>query len=216
MWYRLYLAKMPKKDFEEMLNLSFDDFFEKYWEESDKEDFKKNWEKYLPWIYKFTEELHWFWKYVDYSEWMTPVIFKDKNINSRYEERNFNKLDKGVIKLIIEEYSQKVANYYKWLITWTEKIWIFWIELWQRKLKRKKQMEEIFRHLQQRYYDFAEKNIWKKSKKGKYKIFRWSKPYNIEKWPITSSREYEYNIFELIRIYRDFDETKEVLLYYWY
>lgn len=212
MWYRLYLAKMPKKEYEEMLNMTFDEFFEKHW---DKSRHESSWEKSLDGIYEFTEIIHELWKYLDYSEWMKQVEFKDDKINEYYSERSFHELDKDIIKLIIEEYSKNVAKFYKWLITWEEERRMFWMRFVKWKLKRREHNKKIFKHLYQRYYDFAWIRFSKKTKKW-YKFAMWKKPYNIEKWPITNSREYEYAIFELIRIYREFDEEKDVLLYYWY
>lgn len=206
MWYRLYLAKMPKKDYEKMVKMSYDDFFEKYWDKSRLED---TGEKDLNWLYEFTERLFALGKYVDYSDWMEKVEFADDKLNNRYDDRNFHKLDKAIIKSIIEDYSQNVAEYYKWLFEWFDGR--------GDKKSAKQKNQDIYKHLQQRYYDFSWKRIWKKTSKWKkYKIFRWSRPFNIEEWVITKSWEYEYLVFELIRIYRGFDEEKDVLLYYWF
>jgi len=142
---------------------------------------------------------------------MERVCLDDNEINEHYDDYSFHKLDKNVIKLIIEEYSQNVAKFYKTLITWEEERWIFWITLWDFKLKKKKKNEKIYKHLWQRYSEFS----WKKLKKKQW-WFWWDRPYNIEEWDFAKSREYEYQIFDLIRIYREFDEEKDVLLYYWY
>lgn len=206
MWYRLYLAKMPKDEFEAMKKMTFDEFYEKYW------DWEFAWEKDLKWIYDFTEQIYELGKYVDYSEGMERVVFADEKLQNRYWEYSFHELQKDVLKNIIEDYSQKVAEYYKSLVTWIEFPW-FMIE--DKKIKRKNQMQRIFRHLQQKSFDFGEKKIWKKTRHWS-KICFWRKPYNIDGGAITNSWEYEYAIFELIRIYREFDEEKYALLYYWY
>lgn len=205
MWYRLYLAKMPKKEYEQMIQMSYEDFIKKY---------SKDWDDYI-WIYEFTTELFEFWKYVDYSDWMERVEWKDERLKERYSWYSFNILEKDILIKIIDEYSENVANYYKSLIEWTIEPSFCWISLCSYKVKRKEKMKQIFKHLQGRYYDFSGKRVFKRNKKWKYKIFNWCKPYNIKSWPITSSLEYEYTIFELIRIYREFDSEKDVLLYYW-
>lgn len=200
---------MPKEEFEKMKKMTFDEFYEKYW------DWEFAWEKDVKWIYDFTEQIYELGKYVDYSEWMERVIFSDEKLQNRYSEYSFHELKKDVLKNIIEDYSQKVAEYYKSLFEWTKEAHIFSMSLWKYRLKRKEQMREIFRHLQQRYYDFSWKKIYKKTRHSR-KMFMWRKPFNIDWGTITNSWEYEYAIFELIRIYRGFDDTKYTLLYYWY
>lgn len=211
MWYRLYLAKIPKEKYKEMLNLTFEEFFDKYW---DKSRYKSSWEKTLNWLYEISEEIFCFWKYVDYSDWMKEVIFKDNELNERYSERSFHIADIEIIKNIIEDYSNNVAKFYKSLITWEQETTFFWIKL-NKKNKTKEKNRRIYEHLHKRYYDFKWINFCKKKKKW-YHIADWYKPYMVTKeWSFINSMEYEYQIFELIRIYREFDKEKDVLLYYW-
>lgn len=49
-------------------------------------------------------------------------------------------------------------------------------------------------------------------------LFEWSrkyKPFNLERWDeVTTSRKYEYAIFEMVRLYKTFDYEKNILIYY--
>jgi hypothetical protein len=77
-------------------------------------------------------------------------------------------------------------------------------------------MREIFKHLQQRYYNFSNKRFFIKKKKW-YKTALGALPYSKEKTgDIVTSWEYEYQIFNLLRIYQEHNPETEVLIYYWY
>lgn len=193
MWYRLYLAKMPRKEYEEMIKLSYDGFMKKYCTDGDDDEYK------YVWLYEITEELYWFWKYVDYSSKMEKVVFDDDNLNSRYSEYSFHIVNKEIIKDVIQEYRENVVKFYKWLLDWTASIRLWWFEVWESKKTPEERIADIEQHLNSRVMEYSS-----------------NRSINIEEWPVTTSREYEYTIFELIRIYREFDEDKDIMLYYWY
>lgn len=180
---------MPKEEYKTMIKMSMEDFLKKY---------SKDWDDYV-WLYEITEKLYWLWKYVDFSDWMDWVVFEDNSLNEMYDEYSFHILDKKIIKNIINEYSENVANYYKWLIDWINTHRFLSFELWKSKKTAEQRNHDIDVHLANRVRDFSKNKV-----------------FNIEEGPISSSWEYEYAIFELIRIYREFDHEKDVLLYYWY
>lgn len=200
MWYRLYLTKMSKKEYRRMIKMPYNDFMKKY----DKDN-----EEYVN-LSDITKSLHELWKYVDYSKNMKPVVFQDNKLNDMFCESSFNIASKEIIKEVIADYSWFVADYYKSLIDWERKMNFLWMDLWKYKLFRKQKNERIYRHLWNRFSMFS----WKRFKNKQW-YFWWSKPYSIEKWDIVNSDEYEYQIFELIRIYRNFNDKKDVILYFW-
>lgn len=207
MWYRLYLGKIPKEQYEEMISLSKEELIKKYWDSDD---------TYLPWPYKWTTLLHEFWKYVDYSEWMNDFEFKDEDVQEYYSEYSLQLVDESVLLKIVDEYAKNVADYYLSLIDWKRTDTFLWRTLSTYKLKRKDKMKEIFKHLQQRYYNFSNKRFFIKKKKW-YKSAFGSLPYSKDKTgDIVTSWEYEYQIFNLLRIYQEHNPETEVLIYYWY
>ena len=92
-------------------------------------------------------------------------------------------IDKDGLKLIIEHYEQRVKDIYE--------------SLWKNLVEEKgKLSSEIISHL------MSMKNTW---------INQWSKPYTLDK-EMSTTGMYEYDIFELIHIYRTFDFDKNYLL----
>jgi len=44
-----------------------------------------------------------------------------------------------------------------------------------------------------------------------------SLPYELEQWEqVSTSRRYEYSIFEMVRLYKTFDYENNTLIYYWW
>lgn len=170
--------------------------FEKFIKSSKKELFEKykeeneSFEDFYFSLRDLWKRIFEFWK--DIFEIWEDVSFKHKEVEKMYDESYLRILKKEDIIEIIEIYREKVKSYYQELLDWIDYFW-------------EKLPEE---ERQRRIKNLLENKIWEHSEKTKH--------YNLEKWQsLTKSRTYEYNIFELIRIYREFDEENEILFYYW-
>jgi len=93
-------------------------------------------------------------------------------------------IDKDVLKLIIEHYEKRASDMYN--------------NLYQLLIQNqdKKTPIRIVSHL------LHKKTIWKND---------WTKPYTLDK-EMSTTGMYEYDIFELIHIYRTFDFDKNYML----
>lgn len=192
MWYRLYLAKMPRKEYNEMLKLPYDEFTKKY--AVDKDD-----PSYVS-IHDFTTQIFELGKYVDHSELMDKVVFEDDKINRKFSEYSFHIASKEVLKAIAEEYHDNVVTYYKNLLAGETEFKLFGMTIeWTYNKTPEARIEDIEKALKDKIYDYLHRQV-----------------VNFGEWPITNSWSYEYNVFELARLYREFDEENYVLLYYGY
>ncbi len=88
-------------------------------------------------------------------------------------------------------------------------------------LGSKELLERIIEHYREYVYDFytelAEKSPEKQKEHASYMAREWRKeypPYSLnDDSEMVTSWKYEYAIFELVRIYREFDWENDVLIY---
>lgn len=199
MWYRTYFNKISKKEFEKISKLSFKEAFEKYsdneWDEKD-----VTWNVLKP--YHFWTEIFNFWKdYFDIGEEF-DLEFKDEKLAEVFSEAKI--ISKKDIKTTIEisrDYTfsryQKLEDKLK-IILWDSK----------EKFENKKIKEYVIEEAKFLLEDFISEKKRNHSKDNKH--------YNIEEWALTNSWSYEFNIFELIRIYREYNPETEIIFYYGY
>lgn len=152
----------------------------------------KKWygDDYVP-CYKLTNELYEIGKYWDHS-FLKPHItkvFSKRNTNKYYEEdHEFFLISKEGFEIIIDSYRKKVRDYYKSILEPTEKDKLLYnIPTPEQAIKNK--------------YETWGKNC------EKFKIF----PYSTKGDQITDSWEYEYSIFELVRIYKTIKWNKQLV-----
>lgn len=199
MWYRTYFNKISKTEFEKIKKLSFKEAFDKY-SDDEWDDKDVTWNVLKP--YHFWTEIFNFWKdYFDIGEEF-DLEFKDKKVAEVFSESKI--ISKKDIENIIEIYRDYTLSRYTQL---EDKLKLI---LWE--------SEEKFRTEEIKEYEIENaKNLLKGFISEKKRNHTESyKHYNIEEWVMTNSWSYEFNIFELIRIYREYNPDTEIIFYYWY
>ena len=140
---------------------------------------------YVP-LYELSEEVYGMGKSCDLSflKQVKKEIFDRPATNKYFNDDNeFYIIGKEGLALIIEHYRQKVVSYYEKILTPDEKDLRFnWHTTPQQHIER--QLEE-----------------WKS---------QYVKPYNLDldKPAVVSSWQFEYGIFELVRLYKTIDDDK--------
>lgn len=157
----------------------------------------KKWygDDYVP-CYKLTKEVYELGKYVDdeYIEPFKTKVFTKKATNRYYEvDHAFYIISKEGFEAIIEEYRKRVLNYYELLLKPSED------DLFMGRVGTPE------KHIQDKIRTWGENCT-------KFKLF----PYNLKGERISSSWEYEYAIFELVRIYKSINwETQLITITAW-
>lgn len=149
----------------------------------------------IDWVspYMLVEEIHEFGKYVNIKklEGNLKHCFNQNEVRKHFEsDYEFMEIKKEGLKAIIEEYTVYVSNYYESLLKKDE---------FEDETVEQKCLTAIKDKLR----------IWKND---------YCVPYNLDKSDenLVSSWEYEYTIFELVRIYKTFDWEKETMIWYGY
>lgn len=175
MGYRNYFYSLPKEEYLKIKDMTIQELSKEFSGEEDEDYF--NWHDLEK---KGLKELYEFGKDCD---------FKTKGNTQRFfsefedEDCEFLLAKKEMFIHCIENYRQKVSNYYRGLMDKTEK-----------------EMKQHFA---------AKQRDWGGG------VMSGMVPYNIdeEEECLVNSWEYEYVIFELVRIFKTFDFEKNVLIY---
>lgn len=220
MGYRNYIGFMPKKVYNKIRRLSHDDLLKFYNIEKDSDG-----HGYIG-VYDFTEELFEFGKYCDFKppKGSTKNFFTNKETRKHYEEYELNLVTKDFLKYIIENYTSKVKTYYKKMEDPFHKDYDYCEFLKAVKSEYKSNWEDIY---DTKNYTFDFTKITQEQQNALWKIIthvidmssEWNRltPYNLDSGDaITKSWKYEYEIFELVRIYKSFDWKRNVMCYYGY
>ena len=138
-------------------------------------------------IAKEVYEIGKYWEH-DFLNKYKKNIFAKKATNRRFnEESEFYIIGKDGLKAIIDSYHKKIAEYYKSI------------------LKPDPRDVELGLHTKPEEHIKNQLKEWD----NQFNI----KPYNLslDKDEIISSWKYEYSIFELVRIYKTVDESKQLI-----
>lgn len=138
---------------------------------------------------KLVTQLFEFGKYVDYGNFTKNKFFNNKELNDSFnEDGEFVITDKSCLEYFINLYNEKIKEYY---------------------LNLSKGIEEYDKLNTEQLNSITSHII---SMNSEWNIL---KPFNLEKGEeITTSWKFEYEIFELIRIYKSFNYKKNYLVYY--
>ena len=186
MGYRNYIGYISKKEHEKIKDLTKEELYKKF-----KEDPKDG---YVGVSTVARNELYNFGKYCEFgdSRFFKPV-FTNKDLQDNFtSEQDFYIVEKEFLKHIIEHYTEKIKSLYSELLKGvTDKNY---------KNIPQEKAEVFFRHIK----DFE---------------IEWNqlKPYDLDEGDeVTTSWKYEYSIFELVRLYKNFNWKKNVMIYYGY
>jgi hypothetical protein len=226
MGYRNYIGFIPKREYNKIKSLTLpelDKFYNIDNDSSDEDDYN-----HLS-VYEFGKELHELGKYCNFNPPKTSIkpFFKNKELQKYYEsDHEINVVTKEFLTYIIDSYREQIKTYYN------EMIMPFLTEIRTDNGGRDKNASfltsvKIDYGIETDNYKFDFTLITDEEQTALYKIiqhvrsmrFEWVQlsPYDLEDGDnITKSWKYEYVIFELVRIYKNFDWKRNVMIYYGY
>lgn len=214
MGYRNYIGVMPKEKYDKIKSMNREEVLEEY---NAKE------EGYIG-VYDFGKELFNFGKYVEFNppkESISDFFLNDETQASFADEYDLNIVTKEFLANIIEHYKSKVKKYYNEMVNPflgsdnREKPSTFLNSM-------KKKLNDNCDTL----YEFDFSLMTEQEQQALFQMIQhirgmrmeWNfNPYNLDTGDeITHSWKYEYSIFELVRIYKQFDWENNVMIYYGY
>ncbi len=205
MGYRTYIGQMPKRDYNKVKSLDLKALHEAYGHEFS--------------FYKQTKELYEFGKYVDFDppKGSTSPFFKKKEVKEQHEDYNPLVVTKEFLAYVINKYRQHVIDYYNDMYA---------PFLDSESMLMKSVKPEVYKDGDIQYtMDFSQvstaENIAIKKCLDHVREFRaeWVclTPFDLDEGDsITKSWKFEYNVFELVRIYKSFDWKRDVMVCYGY
>lgn len=211
MGYRNYLGSLPKKEYNKIKNLTINELFEhngkKWSDNSDDMDSLR--------VYDIAYNRHYeLGKYVDeFPKGLFKPVFKNKETQKYFtNEQDFYVVQPEFVLHLIEHYTKLVKDYYKKLLNdfydGNKSKAEFMIS--KNYPITEQEMTSIY-VLINHVREMA--NEW-----GVAGFFEDTLPYNtnLDNSNIVSSWSYEYEIFELVRLYKAFDWKRNIMVYYGY
>jgi hypothetical protein len=212
MGYRNYLGSLPKREYNKIKNFSLKELYEYKGEEWSDDPYDMP--GYVG-VYDIANNQHYeLGKYVDEfpKEFFKPV-FKNKETQEHFvEEHDFYIVQQEFVLHLINHYTELVRNYYRKLLNDF--------------FEGTKPKAEFMITKDSPITSDELSSIYKLIDHVRDMAIEWSVtgwfsdtvPYNVnlEDSKIVSSWKYEYEIFELVRIYKTFDWKKNVMIYYGY
>lgn len=188
MGYRNYIGFIPKREYNKIKKLTSEEFY-KYkgiTPDSDGDMYFNSRELY--------NELYEFGKYCDFeTDKLVKPFFKNKVLQAEMDaDTELYVVGKEFLKKVIESYHEKIKTYYAKMLenfdgTHIENL-------------TQTEIYEAFRHIRSMSFEWTQLT-----------------PYDLDNGDqVTDSWKYEYNIFELVRIYKSFDWKRNVMVYYGY
>lgn len=221
MGYRNYLGSMPKREYNKIKSLTEQEVYDFY---ELKSEFPG--EKPYKGVYQFGPKLHELGAYVDFEKPKKHIkpFFKNKETQKVWgKEHDFFVVTPEFLKHIIEHYRSKVEKNYRDMI----------LPLFPNHNGLHAPQGSLMREVKTNYsfnestYEFDFSKITIEEQTAIFNIIQHVKgfalewmhltPFNLENGDsITTSWKYEYNILELVRIYKHFDWKRNVMIYYGY
>lgn len=209
MGYRNYLGSLSKKEYNKIKSFTIQELFA-YKGETFNEDFSEGWVGPYNVVTTVHHELG---KYVDRfpKEYFKPV-FKNKATQKHFTgDHDFYIVEKEFVKLLIDNYTEKVREYYKDMLG----------TFFEGRVSKSEFMKK------------KENPMTEEELGGVYLLIDHVRSMAIE-WGVTgfldemvpyslnpdrelvSSWKYEYAIFNLVLLYRTFDWKRNIMVYYGY
>ena len=183
MGYRLRLGKISKEDYEKYKDMTIEELCKEFPDE-DAECFPY----YSP---PFHTELWELGKYLDYQ---APTSFYS---NIDLDDEEFQIVDKEFLRMIIEDYRNKIISFYR-----NDLNSIATLETLQSadNILANKGFNEVFNRIRRMASEWIDLD-----------------PLSLDEprcdFQVTTSWKYEYSIFNLVNIYRNFDWENNLLIY---
>ena len=184
---RTYFSRMSKEDYEELRKVRT----------TNDQTFDEMYELVEP--YLKTEVVYELGKYVNDPDGLKPIFEDDRLVELFDSESGFKLANADTIKHFIDKYRSAAAKTYQSLM---DEVTLLGAS-----------KESIYHFLDERF------RAWDSSLDQIYSPLR-LKPENRENKRfsdnrITDSWSYEYAVFELVRVYNEFDWENDVLIYHW-
>ena len=188
MGYRNHIAVLSKERHNIIKDMTRDEL-QKWWTKESGEKPDEDGDIYVP-VYKLSREVFELGKYCDMS-YLDPYrsdLFSNKEVNTNFNTENeFFMINKEGFESIIEWFRNRIQSCYESIL--------------------KQDPNDVEEGRVQPIEEFLKKRIqdWK----GEF-----IKPYDIhpDREGIVSSWDYEYEIFELVRVYKSIDWNKELVV----
>ena len=221
MGYRNYIGLIPKKEYNKIKSLTHNDLLKlygEYNEDSDNQGYVSSRE--------FGKQLYEFGKYCDFNppKGSVKTFFKNKETELQYNSDTELKIvTKEFFAYIVGTYTEKVRSYYKDML----KDFNFESEYYKSRKgtydsnydrvtlsdntlmtdKENISVNKCIDHIVSMAWE------WGITPFGDMETYL---PYNLdnERTEIVTSWKYEYSIFELVKLYKEFDWKKNYLYYY--
>ena len=219
MGYRNYIGYISKEEHNKIKSLSLDELYDFYGLTGDN--------RYKG-VYDFGPELYEFGKYVDFvfPKGTKKKFFTNKETQKYYEEdHEFFIVTKRFLEYAIKNYTEKVQKYYRTMLA----------PFFSKDEENPSEFLNSIKtehHFPDNRYTFDFSKITPKEQTAlfliiehvrsmarEWGIYSWGdmRPYNLEDGEqVTTSWKYEYETFELVRIYKTFDWKNNVMIYYGY
>lgn len=223
MGYRTYIAEMPKREYNKIKSMNKDDLVKFYDIEIDGEA-DNDYESWYKGVYEYGKDLYCFGKYTDFEppkKSMKP-FFKNKDLMKRYEGYDFYIVTPEFLEYLIEYYSSLVEKNYNDLLNplLGEQTDIFTRETPSEFMKS---VKTEYKYPKDKHsFDFSkitdeeQTAIFNLIQYTRSNRFEWlnDRPYDLKSGTeITSSWKYEYAVFELVNIYKNFDWKRKVMMF---
>ena len=186
MGYRNYIGFIPKREYNKIKKLSKNEFYNLRGVDPD--------DDYIG-PYNIVEELYEFGKYCDFPlKGPTKKFFTNKDFHTDMnDDGEFVIVEKPFLGMVIKHYHEKIKAYYKEMVDGVDRN--------NEETFTPEKFKQLFDHVRSMSIEW-----------------RQSSPYELEdgRESITTSWKYEYELFELVRIYKTFDWRKNIMAYYGY
>jgi len=156
------------------------------------------------------------WDYRIMNKYLTP-LFENKILHDQFnQDSELMLLDKEGLGYLIDFYRGELDNYYKKSSKCASTVFDVFNLLFQKQETFSK--EEIFKIVRDAGFsdgDFAE-GLMSLKRNNLSMSLSWEKdnpPYNLGKESLSSSWIYDHIIFELVRLYKEVDFTKNTMIY---
>jgi len=219
MGYRTYIGSMPKREYNKIKSMSFEQLKDHYPNKEHVSD--DDWYKG---VYEYGTELYEFGKYDGFEPPKKSLkrFFKNKELMARYDEYDFYIVTKEFLAYVISTYQERIKKYYQVMVAPFS--------------REKERSSEFLKSIESEYhwssepftkYTFDGTKLTGEEQTAIIEMINHVKSMNME-WcglppfslehgdTITTSWKYEYGIFGLINIYKTFNWKKNVMIYYGY
>lgn len=213
MGYRTYIGKIKRSEYEKIKNLSPEEL-NKFQSEDDEYYFDTS--KYISEIYEFGKDTQF-----DDENFYTPFFTNEKCQELYFSDTELWVVEKDYLKHIIEHYRTKIISFYESRLNsfgFGEEVSKF--------MSQKPKLSWDAENFERQYHlDFSNitdkeaSSIWNIIHDAKSNLHEWklNPPYDLDGGDeVSLSWKYEYAIFELVRIYKQFDWENDILVYYGY